>query len=130
MGEIRPWQIGVMVIAVIAVGAAAWYTFFANDPGRHLDKSVLLVDVETGQLWRASTKRRGLLLPEISPETGRASLYSATKLEDGGYRVMDRRMDLLRGDVEAGALDEIIVDLDSGRFEAKLPVRTFKFREN
>ena len=125
MGEIRPWQIGVFILAIVAVGAAVWYTFMANDPGRHLEKSVLLVDVENGQLWRVSTKRRGIILPAESPDTGRYSLFTAEEDEDGTYRVMVLRMEGLRRAVERGEIDadKLVADLETGRFEPVLPIK-------
>ncbi len=91
MGSVRPWQIVLFAVALIALGVGM-FTFLRNP--NHVDRadSIFLVDTSTGKLfeYEFGGGRRGVLIPTINPETGERTLYRAHRLEDGTWELDGR----------------------------------------
>lgn len=84
MGRIKPWQVVVFVLAVGALGFAAWSFLSAKRP--HLTDRVLVVDVQTGDLFEMNTGgRHTAIFPELNPETAMYSLVPVEQGEDGRF---------------------------------------------
>lgn len=92
MGQIKPWQIVVMVLAIVAVGASAYFTFSGTSEVKFADE-ILMVDVNTGDLFAFPVGRRKVVIaPETNPETGTRSLLSVYKDERGRWLVDGREL--------------------------------------
>ncbi|MFG0259365.1 MAG: hypothetical protein ACF8LK_03350 [Phycisphaerales bacterium JB041] len=50
----------------------------------------LLVDVTTGQLYEFSTKRKGVVIPERNPDSGKISLFPVRQDEQGNWIIESR----------------------------------------
>ncbi|MFG0245330.1 MAG: hypothetical protein ACF8MF_04670 [Phycisphaerales bacterium JB052] len=83
MDNIKPWQIILIVVAVGVLGFSVWKQISKGSV--NFPDSVLVVDVETGGMYRMDLgKRNGAYFPERSPETGRHTLMPVVKSEDDG----------------------------------------------
>lgn len=92
MGQIKPWQIVVMVLAVVAVVASAYFTFTGDDQVKFADE-ILMVDVNTGDLFAFPVGRRQVVIaPETNPQTGTKTLLSVYKDERGRWIVDGREL--------------------------------------
>jgi len=86
MDNIKPWQIILIVIAVGVLGISLWRQVSAGKV--NLPDSVLVVDVETGEMYRMSLgKRNGAYFPEKNPTTGENNLMPVIKSESGEWVV-------------------------------------------
>lgn len=103
MEKPKPWQIGVIALAVVAAGVSLVLSILRDDSPR-MTHRVLLVDVQTGDLFEINTARFQAVLPEINPETGSATLLPVGQEPDGKYRIEARYLDSLPPDVETPAI--------------------------
>ncbi len=81
MGDLKPWQIILIIAAVVAVGFTGWRFL----TGTQIDEPdrLFAACVVTGELFDIRMGRaRGLLLPAKHPETGERTLFPVTN--DGG----------------------------------------------
>lgn len=105
--RIKPWQIAVIVIGLlVGLGSAVYQIVAASGPD--LPDSMLLIDVETGQVYRASTHGNGIMLPARRPDTGKIALIRLRTGENGEYEVAPRDLgllDYLDKDVQVKAID-------------------------
>lgn len=86
--DIKPWQIILMVVAVVVLGYSV--ISFLGQGRVDLPGSVLVVDVETGGVYRMDLgKRNGAYFPEKSPATERHTLMPIIKNEDDGQWYID-----------------------------------------
>ncbi len=117
MMSLKPWQIGLFALAIVAVGAVAWIAFRPSTAESSLRRSLILVDVTTGELFEYSTKRRPALIPERNPDTGEAMLIPAVE-GDAGWEIAPRYLDVLKDMIESKAVprDRVVVDPGTGRF--------------
>lgn len=96
MGSVRPWQIGLIVLAVIVLGTSAFFTI--RDPNKvEFVDEVYLVDVATGDLFVYNSNKRGIVLPALHPDTGERTLLKVVKTESGDWSLEAR---------DLGRLDE------------------------
>lgn len=101
-GKLRPWQIGLFVVALIAVGVAVAFSLRGSGPP--LSKHVVLVDVTTGELFDLSTKGgMGAVIPELHPDTKQPVLLPTTE-KDGKWTVQQRFLQTLGPGVKATAI--------------------------
>ncbi len=115
MGSVRPWQIVLFAVALIALGTGLYMSL--SGPGK-VDRapSIYLVDTVSGELFEyhfGTLKRKGVIIPTIHPETGNRTLYRAVPQEDGSWELDGRDLDALY-DVED--LSEVF-DLESRSVE-------------
>lgn len=117
LDQIKPWQIVLFVVAVVVVGASAYFTFGRGGPG--LSHNLMLLDVKTGQIYTIDTSGKSVPIPARSPETGERTLYPVTKSEEGEWYLFPRAFGQI-GDMETtDVLDmetgKVTVDLDEVR---------------
>lgn len=110
--RIKPWQIAVIVIGLLVGLGSAVYQLVAPS-GPQLPDSMLLIDVETGQIYRASTHGNGIMLPARRPDTGKIALLRLRTEDNGQYVVSPRDLGLL------DSLDQGVeikaIDAESGK---------------
>lgn len=93
----KPWQIGVIVVGLlVATGLTVWNLMGSDDA---LPSTYLVIDVESGQIYRVNKDRYRLSLPAPHPQTKKRSLIGVQK-DDQGYFVSDYNLAALN------ALDE------------------------
>ncbi|MEM8758200.1 MAG: hypothetical protein AAGF47_10525 [Planctomycetota bacterium] len=110
MSGAKPWQIALIVLGVLG-GVAGIVFAMSSGSGPKMANSMVLVDVETGQLYRVNVNNRSVITPKEHPETGRRTLHRVIE-EDGEYRISGRRLGGLRDDE---LVNEDAIDLSSGR---------------
>jgi hypothetical protein len=95
MGQVKPWQIVLIVAALAAAGTSAYLTLSGGSPVP-LDEQVLLVDVTNGDLFAFSTAgHRAVVPPAKNPETGKVALFQVYKNEAGDWMVSGRQLGAL-----------------------------------
>lgn len=100
MGDAKPWQIVLIVVAVVGLGFSVWK--FGFNKGPELPNSVMLVDVKTGNLFELQLSgRKAAIYPEKHPETGEHTLMPVRKQDDGTWQIISRMLPALQ-DVQGG----------------------------
>jgi hypothetical protein len=86
MDNIKPWQI---ILFIAAIGVVAFTVIRHVSSGSiDLPDSVLVIDVETGEMYRMSLgKRNGAYFPEKNPETQQHNLMPVIQLENGEWEI-------------------------------------------
>ena len=111
MGEMKPWQLIVIVAAVLVLLYTGW-TFATADRIDQID-GTMAVDITTGQLYDVRKGRaKGMVAPLKHPETGERVLYPAEETESGQWVVMDRYASGIDEDLK----DKSILEGDNARF--------------
>ncbi|MCC7390074.1 MAG: hypothetical protein IT431_15045 [Phycisphaerales bacterium] len=114
MQKVKPWQIVLFVLAVGALGFGLYRSFFRQK--LDLSDSIVMVDVETGELYRFSIAgRRGVGVPNYNPDSGKLTLLPVTQDEQGVWKITERALRLL-GDLEVDA--KAVVSRDTGEVSA------------
>lgn len=91
----KPWQIALIVIGLaVGIGSAAW-TIFGGDRVE-LANVVLMVDVESGQIYEVNLNRTRITNPALHPTTGKLQLVRLDRSDDGTLFVNPRDMQLLQ----------------------------------
>jgi hypothetical protein len=81
MNELKPWQVILIVAAVLALGFTGWRIM--SGPNINQPEGYMTVDVMTGQLYMLQKGRaKGMMFPALHPETGDRTLYPVLK-QDG-----------------------------------------------
>ncbi len=112
MSGAKPWQIALIVIGLLAGGAGVVFALTSMGPVETAAQ-VYVVDVESGQLYRANTVGKTVLIPMTSPETGENTLYPVVEDEESGeWRISDRYRDAFLRRTEGQ--DTPAVDRSSG----------------
>lgn len=110
MGDVKPWQVILIVVAVLALGISVWK--FAFSGGVDLPDSVTVVDVSTGQLFELDISgRKAAAYPEKNPDTDSYTLMPVVKAEDGQWYIVQRLIPVLDS-VESGL--DAVQDASSG----------------
>jgi len=88
MSEIKPWQIIIIVVAVVVLAFSGWRMM-----GSSIEKGptgYMTVDVITGQLYLLKKgKAKGLLLPALNPDTKQRTLYPVNREENSEEWTLD-----------------------------------------
>ncbi|MBL9030600.1 MAG: hypothetical protein JNM80_02700 [Phycisphaerae bacterium] len=93
---VKPWQIVVLVAALVVGGASAYYMFGSREQVNFAGE-VLLVDVTTGDLFSYPVGgKRGIMIPAKNPETGKVALLSVDKSPEGKWIVGPRDLPALK----------------------------------
>ena len=82
MDNVKPWQIVLMVLAVLAIGFTTWRLIGGSG---HVPKTsgYMTVDIYSGQLYDVRKgKAKGVPLPAKNPDTGKRSLYPAYQIDE------------------------------------------------
>ncbi len=107
----KPWQIAVIAGGLLLGGGLlVWQTMGTTAEDAHMTKTVMLVDVTSGQIYKADTRKGGVLFPARSPETGKRALLPVHKDDSGKWVVSPRYLDILQ-QVEA---ENKVVDAKTG----------------
>lgn len=89
----KPWQIGVIVVGLaVAAGLTVWNL---SGSDAELPDTYLLIDVETGQIYRVNRLKHRILIPAQHPQTKKVSLVGLDK-DDKGYFVNDHDLRTLK----------------------------------
>ena len=116
MGSVKPWQIVLMVAAVVAVGTSAYFSFGSSADRPKLIDEITMVDVTTGQLFSYTLGgKRGVSVPETNPDTGKRTLVPVYKDETGSWIVGPRDRVVLN---DFSKEPKLFVDKSSGKVEA------------
>ncbi|MEM1072007.1 MAG: hypothetical protein AAGB48_04815 [Planctomycetota bacterium] len=111
MNGAKPWQIALIVLGLIG-GIAGVVFALGSNSGPDMADSMVLVDIETGNLYSVSIKNRSVMTPMEHPDTGRRTLHRVIRDDEGGYKISRRRLGGLQNDE---LVNTDVVDLDSGR---------------
>jgi hypothetical protein len=103
----KPWQIVVIALAFVAVGASAAYMLTSSGPD--IPSRITLVDVTTGQLYEVNLKKYRVVLPARDPEQKQMRLFPVKK-SGAGWVLTDTGMGMIRGT----DLDTKAVNLSTG----------------
>ena len=89
MGEIKPWQMIVIALAVIVLAFSAWR--FMGGQGLDQPDGLMTVDVMTGQLYDVDRGRAvGIVLPVRHPETNEPTLFPVEQDSSGDWVLVPR----------------------------------------
>lgn len=90
MSGAKPWQIGLIVIGLLAGGAGVVFAISSMGPVE-TKSEVYVVDVMTGDLFAANTVGKTVLIPMTHPDTGENTLYPVVEDEEtGDWRIAPR----------------------------------------
>lgn len=87
MGSLKPWQLILVILAVVVLGVSLWFSIFG---GTRLESpnSVMLADIETGDRFIVNTSGSKIaILPAKNPESGVRSLFPVVRSDDGQWMV-------------------------------------------
>lgn len=92
MGDAKPWQIVLIVVGILGAGVSLWwFGLRGSDADRLMSNSIVMVDVETGQLYEFQLKgRRGVMIPERHPDSGKIALLPVEQDGSGNWVISDR----------------------------------------
>ena len=110
MQSVRPWQIVLFVLAVLAVGFSVARGLLADRP--ELSHQLYLVDVQSGELFSIDPSGKSIPVPARNPATGERNLYPAAKDEQGQWTLDFRALEQIRSDRPDTAK---AIDIESGR---------------
>lgn len=109
MGKAKPWQIALIVVALVVASVSVFMTF-RKSKKVDLSHRITMVDVATGDLYTFNTKKRAVGIPEYSPDTGKATLLPVTRKDDGKWYINLRYIDSIEYMDDASA----VTDRDTG----------------
>ncbi|GJM18006.1 MAG: hypothetical protein DHS20C14_02190 [Phycisphaeraceae bacterium] len=87
MGEVKPWQAVLFVVAILVVGVGlAWMIFGGKSV--NLPDRLYFIDVPSGELYVADVSgRRGMAIPAMHPETRERTLVPIIRDDEGEWRI-------------------------------------------
>jgi hypothetical protein len=99
MSEIKPWQIILIIAAVVVLAFSGWRMMnngSVDQPSGHMT-----VDIMTGQLYLVRKgKAKGIVYPSINPDTGERTLIPVNQKEGSEEWTLDQRfMDRITDDM-------------------------------
>ena len=116
MSDIKPWQIGLIIVAVAVLAFSGWRMMGSGvvpGPNGHMT-----VDIMTGQLFMVQKgKAKGIMYPVKHPETGDRTLYPVIQEDDSDSWELHPRSagtitdkmrndsDVLRSDLRVNVMD-------------------------
>jgi hypothetical protein len=95
MAGAKPWQIVVIVAAIVMVIGSAVYMFSGRQTVNTANE-LMLVDVGSGDLFIASLRKRGIALPAAHPDTQQPTLVPVSQDEEGRWVVSRRDIGALK----------------------------------
>ncbi|HYE61362.1 MAG TPA: hypothetical protein VD997_05145 [Phycisphaerales bacterium] len=120
MGTVKPWQIVVMVLAVVAVIGSVVYSCSGESTAPpEQAREVTLVDIRTGDLFIADyPERRPVMFPAKNPDDQQMTLYPVNE-KDGKWMLNMRYMSQIRK--EKGLKADLLSDQQSGTVNVTNP---------
>jgi hypothetical protein len=116
MGTVKPWQIVVMVLAVLAVVGSVLYSCSGSNTGVDVASEMRLVDVKTGEFFVAKLSDKQLVtLPAKNPTSGEPTLFPVYEKE-GAWYITSRTVSAARS--VKGLKEGLITDPKSGKLGA------------
>ena len=95
MDNVKPWQIVLFVVAVAVLIFSVWKFGFSNSIQSQLANEMMLVDVQTGQLYvRDLSGNKSFIIPSRNPETDEISLLPVLEV-DGEWILNERYLNSL-----------------------------------
>ncbi len=95
MGQVKPWQIVVIIVAIAAAATSAYLTF-SGGSAVQTDDHVLLVDITSGDLFSFPTGgHKAVVTPAKNPDTGKIALFRVYKNDKGDWTVSSRDLSAL-----------------------------------
>lgn len=111
MQGVKPWQIVVLVAAVLAIGVSLYFSFNSEDDVEFAD-SMVMVDLESGQLIDAPfPKGRAVSPPATNPDTKRRTFFPAAE-RDGKWFVSSRYLPYVKEFVPKP--ERVLIDAKTG----------------
>lgn len=111
MAGARPWQIAIVILGFLALGAMVFWQVKSGNDQVELADEILLVDVTSGELIAAPLpKKRAVMFPANNPATNTASLMPAVE-KDGKWFVKSRYVPFVK---DVAGSDKGAVDLKTG----------------
>lgn len=114
MGDVKPWQIVVLVAAVVIVGSSL-YLSFGRGPKLELADSVRMVDVNTGELFNLRIGKGGATIPGTNPKTRTLTLLPVVERE-GKWYLAERYLPAMQN---LEGKHEAVVDAKSGEVRVR-----------
>jgi hypothetical protein len=112
MGEVKPWQIVVIVLAILSAVGMSVYSCASSDTVSQAD-SAYMVDIATGELFEAPyPKKKAVMFPATNPATGTETLYRVYKREGDKWTLDTRYAPTIRS--HKNLKPELVVDWKSG----------------
>jgi hypothetical protein len=93
MGDVKPWQIVVIVAAIVV--AATSFLVFGRGEKLDLDNSLRMVDVRTGEVFSLKAGRGGTMIPGQNPKSSEWTLMPVED-RDGKLFVSERYLNALK----------------------------------
>jgi hypothetical protein len=126
MGTVKPWQIVVMVLAVLAVAGSVFYSCSGNSNAVELGNEMRLVDVKSGEFFIAKVSgKQFVMIPAKNPASGEPTLFPVYEKE-GQWYLNPRNLSSAKG--VQGLKEGLIADTKSGKLSqpftnpASLPI--------
>jgi hypothetical protein len=114
-GNLKAWQI-VVVVAAIVASALSLYYFSTGTPQVKMTDTITLVDVKTGDLFVTTLKgSHAVVVPAKNPDTGSETLIPVDKV-DGKWVIGKRH---LPGAVQLAGQGNGVLDQTSGEVKVK-----------
>ena len=89
MGGAKPWQIVVMIVALLGAMGSIFYSCMGPDRVKQ-SSNAHMVDIRSGELFEAPyPDKRPVFFPAKNPKTGDMTLYPVAPIEGKWY--LDRR---------------------------------------
>ena len=90
MESVKPWQIGVLALAVIVLGVSLYWTFRGDSNPDFADR-IRYADVKTGDRYEVSITGRGFgMAPQLNPDTAEYTLMPIEEDENGNWVIKSR----------------------------------------
>lgn len=120
-GKPKTWQIAVLAAGALALSISLFF-YFTREDKLDLPNRVFLADVSTGDVFEVSTKDRPAIVPEVNPNTGKATLVRVKKDDQGKWRVNRTDMSALEEGVDRSAVNGEELVFKSGPSKLVLPI--------
>jgi hypothetical protein len=116
MGQLKPWQLVLIVIAIVAVTVSVYMSFGAAPQIQNMATESRMIDVNTGQIFLFSLGgKKAVTVPGENPDTGKPTLVPVVTDDAGILKIEPRSLPALQyleGDLKA------VVDRKTGEVKA------------
>lgn len=114
MGEAKPWQIVLIVVAFVGLAVSLYFTVLRSD-GARVDDSITMADVNTGEVFHLPIGKGGANIPGKNPKTGEATLLPVKKDENGRWVLLPK----FAGDIKAMPGNHAAVNASTGEVRSQ-----------
>ena len=97
MGNAKPWQIVLIVVAFVGLAVSLYFTVFRNT-GPNVDSALTMADVNTGEIFHLPIGKgaNSADIPGKNPKTGEKTLLPVMQ-ENGKWVVLQRFISAVKG---------------------------------